>query len=178
MDQIQLIENLGPAFVEFWDYWSSLPKTDHIPQFADYVDNVPPHLQPKVSMMDTMSPTHMRVRHMGTEVVQVTGEFTGSDGQELYNKAIIEKAAKTVWTAAAFPCGYIIPRVLSTKNGLQVDMTGLVLPLATKTAGCKTVVAYNHISEKTKSVKIDKGLKTVQGYGDVTWVDIGAGVPS
>lgn len=177
MDQRDLIAALGKDFLQFWDYWYSLPKIDCVPSIAEYLDTAPAHIQPNVSMMDTLSATEMRVRLMGTEVVQVTGEFTGSDGAELYDESILEQAANTVWKAATFPCGYIVSRVLNTKSGLQIDMNGLVLPLSTKTLGCKTVVAFNGMSKSTKATVLDKGFQTVHAFGAVTWIDIGAGVP-
>ena len=60
-----------------------------------------------------------------------------------------------------------------------MDMHGLVLPILTDTPDYLCLVAYNDILSFNRNIKrADRpGFKTVIGFSDVTWLDIGAGVP-
>jgi hypothetical protein len=177
--QTDHIAAFGSEFAAFWAHWTALPRTGGLPHIRDYLDSAVPRLQPNVSMMDCLSATAMRVRHMGTAVAEVTGELTGKSSEALYAQNIRAIATQTAWTAASHPCGYTVKRTLTTQKGLAMDMHGLVLPILTDTPDYLCLVAYNDILSFNRNIKRADlpGFKTVIGFSDVTWLDIGAGVP-
>ncbi len=178
MDQLRHIEAMGLDFVSFWEFWNGLPKQDLIPHLRDYLDQVPPHLQPNVVIMDVYSDKDMQVRLTGTAVVEFAGEMTGSHAESLYSGETRRVALAMVWKAVNHPCGYGVTRVLRNNLGRLVDSGSLVLPLETESSDCKTVVGYNELPEKITGIASKKQIEAVQEVKSRQWIDIGAGIPS
>lgn len=178
MAQPDSINQMSPNFLEFWDYWNSLSKSGFVPALSNFLDQAPPHLQPNVSMMDTLAADQMRVRHMGTAVTEVLGEQTGANAEDLYSEQVHDKAALVAWAATNHPCGYTVKRGLVTTTSRPIQVSSIVLPVGTKSETLKTLIAYNHITPGELSVAREQGLKAVIEFGDAIWLDIGAGTPA
>lgn len=171
------IAELGRACEAFWQYWNNLSKVNQVPHIKDYFDHAPPALQPYVVMMDLQSAEEMSVRLMGTAIAEALGELTGSSADILYSGQTREIAIGKAWRAVHHPCGYIAKRKLRSKNNRLFNTTGLVLPIHTDTAGCKTIVSYNDLPNSDAGFASDDQIETVQDFSDHQWLDIGAGTP-
>jgi hypothetical protein len=175
--QIDLLEGSPPEMVDFFAYWSSLPKKDLIPNLSDYLDNAPAKLQPNVAIVDLYSPQEMWLRLLGTALTDVVGERTGTNANVLYNGDVRQNALSVGWMAVGHPCGYIVNRVLRTKFGHLLDVPGLALPIRTAKVGAKSLVSYNVLPSSNSGLAKDDQVETVQQFGKPAWLNIGAGVP-
>lgn len=179
MDHAAHIGRLGPAFLEFWKYWDSLKKTNHVPQLSDYLDRAPTTLQPNVVAMDLHAEDGLRVRLLGTAIADVIGEMTGSAARTLYNNQTRSTAIHMARTAMDHPCGYVAKRMLMSKQRHLFETFGLVLPVHTQTSDSDlgTVISYTELPSKTSGLAQDDQIEAVQDLADRQWIDIGAGVP-
>lgn len=175
-DQSSYIDDCGPGFLRFWNGWCDLPKQDYIPNLKDYLDNVDPRLQPGVVIMDFVPPTHMEVRLAGTGIVRVFGEITRATEEDIYQPSIKEQAYKQGVKAASHPCGFTIKRTFKDAIGRRANAFALILPLRT-TPDRETVVSYNGFPEFEGEPFDDELIQAIIGFSDLTWIDIGAGVP-
>jgi len=177
MSQRDFIASLGHSFLNFWDYWSSLPRVGLVPLLRDYLDNVDPALQPNVIIMDLMSPSDINIRLAGTAVVASVGEITNSNADEIYERAVKSRALEQAWAAANHPCGYTVLRTYRTLSGLRDTGRAFLLPVET-TSDRKSVVIYNGIPDFDEATFEEKLIQTVIDYYDLDWIDIGAGTPT
>lgn len=177
MDQREFIEGLGHQYLDFWNFWSSLPRRAFVPQLRDYLDSVEPELQPNVVIMDLMSPTDINIRLAGTAVVDTVGEITNSDADQLYVQAVKTRALQQAWAAANHPCGYTVLRTYKTISGMRDIGRALLLPIET-TSDRKSVVIYNGIPTFGNAKLKGDSVQTVIDYQELEWIDIGAGTPS
>lgn len=173
----EVVTALGPDFVAFWHYWSGLPKKNSVPHLSDYLDHVPPDLQPNVVLTDISSATDMSIRLAGTALVEMVGEMTGSHAERIYQGEARQKAIEAAWRAVNHPCGYTVLRRVRSKSGRLFVSNGVVLPLRTNTVGSKTLAGYNQLPEAESAIAQEGQIQTVLEFGDTTWLDIGAGVP-
>lgn len=175
-DQREHIDSCGPGFLRFWSGWLALPKKGHVPLIKSYLDNVDPRLQPGVVIMDFVPPAQMEVRLAGTGIVDVFGEITRATQDDIYQSSIKEQAYTQGVKAASHPCGYTIKRTFKDAIGRQASAFALILPLET-TSDRKTVVSYNGFPTFGDDAFDDEVIQAIIGFSELTWLDIGAGVP-
>lgn len=188
-DQMDRISAYGENFLAMWTYWHSLPKQNLMPHLSDYLDNVPPDLQPKVVLLDLQDPTggnavplDITVRLAGTMVTAFTGEITGTNAERLYQGKARAMAIRAAWMAASQPCGYLVSREVRSRFGLVFQSRALILPLRTSTTGSKTVLSFNErppikVNDAPRAAKSDQ-VEAVLDYPMPHWLDIGARVPA
>lgn len=170
-------ERFDPIIQGFWDYWDNLPKDGLVPHLGNYLDNVPPNIQPYVVIMDLSAPDQMRVRLTGTAMVDFAGEMTGTEAEILYRDETRRKAMALAWTATHHPCGYLADRILRSKNGHLINSPGLVLPIRPGTPNTWSVIGFQVMPDRSEGVAEDDQIEAVQSVSKQTWVDLGAGVP-
>lgn len=179
MDQVSLdLNRFGPRLSEFWGYWNGLPKEGLVPHLSDYLDNVPPTVQPYVVIMDLSSKDQMRVRLTGTAMVEFAGEMTGTKAEILYRDETRRQAMALAWTATHHPCGYLADRILRSKNGQLINSPGLVVPIRPGTPDTWSVIGFQVMPDSSDGVAEEDQIEAVQSVSKQTWVDLGAGVPS
>ncbi|NKB45656.1 MAG: PAS domain-containing protein [Alphaproteobacteria bacterium] len=178
VDPTPIVASMGPNFSAFWTYWNTLPKYDLVPHLSEYLDSVPPDLQPKVVLLDVSSPTDVTVRLTGTVVAEFVGELTGTKVEDVYQGKAREMAIKCAWISATHPCGYVVTRTVSSKGGLMFNSQALILPLKTDTPGSKTVVSFNERPPLDDKKDTHDHVEAVIKYPRPTWLDIGAGTPT
>lgn len=167
MDQKEHIASLGPDFLEFFENWMSLPKTNYVPDIKSYLENAVPKLQPDVVIMEQHSPSETTIRFAGAN----------TNVDQVYVPSVKSHALELVWAASNHPCGYFVERVFETEAGLQGVGITLLLPIHT-TSDAKSIVLYNGThtfgDEKLDDVS---GQTTIVDYRNIEWIDIGAGIP-
>lgn len=176
-DQRAHIDRCGPGFLRFWDNWSALPKTGHLPQLKDYLDNADPRLQPAVVIMDYFPAGHMEVRLAGTGIVDVMGEITRATEKDIYQPSIQEQAFKQGWKALNHPCGFTLKRTFRDAAGRQASAYALVLPVEAA-SDRKTVITYNGFPKFGAETFNDEIIQAIIEFSDLTWINIGAGIPA
>ncbi|NKB45657.1 MAG: hypothetical protein GKS03_15405 [Alphaproteobacteria bacterium] len=177
LSNAEKIKKHDHACAAFWAFWNALPKTDHVPHLSDYLDNVPPDLQPNVVIMDLRSVDDMSIRLMGTTITEAVGEMTGLSANPLYSGQSRLAAIGQAWQATQHPCGYVAKRTLRSKRGQLIISGGVVLPVRTDTPGSKSVVSYNEIPPASAGLASDDQIEIVQEFSENEWLDIGAGIP-
>lgn len=177
MNQEEFSAQFGPKLGAFWAYWNGLPKVDLVPNLRDYLDNVPPTLQPYVVIMDLTSPDEMKVRLTGTAMVDFAGEMTGTEAEVLYRDKTRRIAMALAWTATTHPCSYVANRILRSRHGHLIKSPGLVVPVRPGTAGTNCVIGFQDMPRRTEGLAEDDQIEAVQSVSKQTWIDIGAGTP-
>jgi hypothetical protein len=175
-----LPQETPPDIVAFYTYWLSLPRAESsvMPRLSDYFDHAPPKLQPFVAISDVISPANIKVRLMGTGLVNMVGrDPTGSDLSLLYSESLRSLMYKVAWQAATRPVGYIAVRNVRTRAGQIVQNPTICLPLANPPSSTIALITYAKISGVVIDIADDDQLQMVQDVRVTHWIDLGAGVP-
>ncbi|MCB2106101.1 MAG: PAS domain-containing protein [Rhodobacteraceae bacterium] len=168
-----------PLVNAFWAYWVSLPKQGAVPHLSDYLDRVPPNLQPTVAIVDVYSPVDMRVRLFGTALVDLIAvELTGREALSIYAPESHAAAGSMAWEAVNRPCGYLCKRHFRSHAGMMVTAPGIALPVESNRFECRTVINFTNLSQAVMSLGAEPKLQVVHDIEHVGWIDIGAGTPN
>lgn len=76
MDPASFLETFDRRVAAFWTYWASLPRAGAAPHLRDYLDRVPPDLQPSVLISDFYAADRNELRLIGTVMAEVMGVDT------------------------------------------------------------------------------------------------------
>lgn len=160
----------------FYDYWASLPKTNHLPRLGDFFDHVPPAFAPYVAIVDVMGPAETRIRLFGTRLVErVEFDPTGLPVSALYAAHLRDELHDLLWTAVRRPVGYLSRRKIVVRGGYVNEHPSLGLPVEIPTSGVRGVIAFSR--SIIESAKIDRDKSPlVQEMKLDRWIDVGAGV--
>ena len=167
-----------PEVAELYAYWASLPKLGLMPLLSDYLNHAPPRQQPFIAMVDIYSPTKMKVRLMGTGLVELSGrDATGADLRVLYAEGLEARVGSLGWSVVSRPVGYLGIRTVRTTSGRVVEGSTISLPLANPTSTINVGLTYFHVSDvESRRFESDKA-EFVQDFMVKHWIDLGAGVP-
>jgi hypothetical protein len=175
----QVLSSFDPDLTTFWAYWNSLPKVDFVPHLRDYLDSVPPELQPSVAIIDVYSLERMVLRMAGTQIVDAIGhEPTEKDTPSVYNHDPAKAAIKIAWAAVTQPCGYAAKREIRSQAGRVSVVHGIALPMRTERADCKTLVNFSSIARSVAELEYQDHVASLADMQPMQWVDIGNGVPT
>jgi len=173
-----ILDEFDPEIARFWDYWNGLPKTGLVPRLSDYLDGVPPQLQPSVALIDVFGPDEFKLRLAGTAIVDaIGGEPTEADTPSVYNAELRKAAAALAWEAVNKPCGYAAKRTIRSRAGRMSLVHGIALPLITERVNAKTLVNFSSLARSVAELDAKDQMESMQGLRPVRWIDIGAGVP-
>jgi len=118
----------------------------------------------------------MEVRLAGTGIVRVFGEITKATEEDIYQPSIKEQAYKQGVKAATHPCGFTVKRTFKDAIGRKASAYALILPART-TPDRATVVSYNGFPQFSDDPLDDEAIQAIIGFSNLTWIDIGVGVP-
>jgi len=173
-----LPKDTAPDIVDFFSYWSSLPRTGLVPNLSDYFDHAPPKLQPYVGISDIHSPTKMTLRLMGTGLVELGGhDPTGAALELLYSEKIRASMGKAVWGVVTMPTAYLCVRSIRRHSGRILEGASICLPLLNHSATANIVITYANFSINDMKFADQDQLELVQDWRVTHWIDLGAGVP-
>jgi hypothetical protein len=159
---------------EFMSHWTSIPRVGLVPHLSDYLDRPNVNLQPWTIIAD-MAADKMPIRLFGTGIAEVMGrDFTGLD----YLLAIEEKSRRHVLErdrqCTTQPCGLSLELTATTANGRSFDYNVMALPV--RRAG--NALSLIHITSMEHARDWRELPAAVMTCEKVTWIDIGAGVPT
>jgi len=173
-----LPKGTAPDIVDFFDYWSSLPRSGLVPTLGDYFDHAPARLQPYVGISDVHSPTKMNLRLLGTALVELGGrDPTGAHLELLYSEKVRAIMGEAVWDVVTLPTAYLCIRSLRRHSGRILDCPSICLPLCNHSANANTVITYANFSMDDMKFAEHDQLELVQDWRVTHWIDLGAGVP-
>jgi hypothetical protein len=166
------------GIVEFFSYWSSLPKHGLSPLLSDYLDRAPPRLQPYVSMVDIPHDAPPRLRYLGTALTTLSGrDRTGKPLQLLYTKSLWPLVTRLTREVVSRPVGYICTRSIRTASGRLAHTPAICLPMTNPKSAVPVLVTYAQLESAALSMGYGDALESVQGVTVLHWIDLGAGVP-
>ncbi len=175
----QVLKSFDPDLTTFWSYWNSLPKVDFTPHLRDYLDHVPPELQPSVAIIDVYSAERIVLRMAGTQIVDAIGhEPTTQDMPSVYNQGLQKTAAIIAWAAVSQPCGYVARREIRSQAGRASIVHGIALPIRTARAECKTLVNFSSLARSVAELEFQDRVASMENMQPMQWIDIGNGVPT
>ncbi len=173
-----VLRDLPSEFAEFFACWKACLKTGLVPTLADYLDAPPFHLQPKVSISDLHAPDDLRVRLIGTGIVDLAGRDRTGQSIEVSRDKSLGDAVKYGWAAWGHPAGFVYRITVQTEGGLNVEMTSLSLPLVPATGVPRCMVTYRSAPYKDLKPAPQRNDNRLLNFYFVGWVDIGSGVPA
>jgi hypothetical protein len=163
------------AAQKFFDHWKRLITTGSMPSLHDFLGVPNPELQPNIIILDVLSESDVRIRLMGTGIVQLIGrELTKTNSLDVYADHLRPVVGRACMTMVAQPCGQFTQRLINTAGGLLMPACSIALPLANKTGtGC--IAAF---TQTTDPVLAGDSMIVIHDIVSTVWIDIGAGVPS
>ncbi|MBL8630548.1 MAG: hypothetical protein JNM81_13005, partial [Rhodospirillaceae bacterium] len=148
------------------------------PHLRDYLDHVPPDLQPSVAIIDVYSPDRIALRMAGTQIVDAIGhEPTVKDTPSVYNQELQKSAVLIAWAAVTQPCGYAAKREIRSRAGRVALVHGIALPIRTERPDCKTLVNFSSLARSVAEMKFQDRVASLNPMTPMQWIDIGNGVP-
>lgn len=159
----------------FFEHWASLRDAgQHVPSNSVFLDNAHPDFAPHLHIAD-LHDGYMVFRLIGTKVVErwgrdKTGEIVGDGQPPDMQQALYENGVLTVST----PCGFRMEMAFAASNGSEISIEALVLPLETEPGAPGRMVS---LSEMVETPKYGDQSERYLSVSNVSWVDIGAGVP-
>ncbi len=183
MDPTSFLPRFDERLFGFWEYWSSLPRQGSAPHLRDYLDHVPPNLQPSVIIVDYYSHDKSDLRLIGTLMSELMGDDhdeadDGDKATQVYSGALRHAAQRMSWTAANHPCAYAAKHPIRSRGGRTAIVAGVAAPLVTDRPGCKTLVTYTNLAPLIDSLATDDHVRSVESLTPPIWLDIGYGVPA
>ena len=165
-----------PASIQsFVSHWLSLKKDGLVPSIQEFLDHPHPETQPFVVLLDVIAVDEIRIRLMGTGLVQLTGrELTKTNALDMYAPSLRKKVGQACLTMVSTPCGQMTERLVNTASGLIVPASTVALPVLCKSGqGC--LAAYTSTRE---SIATGDSMSVAREILSTEWIDIGAGLPS
>lgn len=175
---LEALKPEGGAFVEFANYWCSLPSDGLIPHRRDFRPEALVRIVPNVVIHQLVSPDEVRLRLVGTEVVkdhrrEITGknylEFVAADRRALVSSALHLICAR--------PCGVVTGLDATTQNGRTLVRRTFGLPMRND-AGLVNLIYFCSLPSKERDPFEDQSDPIARiSVSDRRFLDIGAGVP-
>ncbi|MDX2144060.1 MAG: hypothetical protein SFV19_11940 [Rhodospirillaceae bacterium] len=160
---------------KFVAHWKSLPKDGLLPNLSAFLNAPDPELQPFVIILDVLSEHDVRIRLIGTGLVQLVGrELTKTNSLDLYAAHLKKRVGAGCVTMVTQPCGQVTERLISTAGGIIHTATSVALPIAVKGNHLGSLVAYSNSREP---VATGDAMITVHEILATEWIDVGAGIP-
>jgi hypothetical protein len=162
------------ASQKFFDHWKRLISSGVMPSLHDFLGVPNPELQPNVIILDVLSESDVRIRLMGTAIVQLIGrELTKTNSLDVYADHLRPVVGRACMTMVAQPCGQFTRRMVNTAGGLLMPASSVALPLANK-SGTGCIAAFTHTNDP---VTAGDSMIVIHDIVSSHWIDIGAGVP-
>jgi len=169
-------ERLTADVQRFFEHWKALPRTGKLPHVRDYLDRVQATLQPNVLLLDVKGEADIRVRLIGTRLVDLTGhELTKTNALEIYAPELRAEVGRSCVTMVKHPCGQLSKRTVKTSGGMLLAASSIALPLLVDGALLGCLAAFTEMHDP---VATDETMTVIQRISHRAWIDIGFGVPT
>ena len=89
-----------PKLLTFFDHWRRLGNGHQLPTLRSYLDDPPFDFQPFVTITDMYSADSIRIRLMGTGLVNAVGERTGGGFNDSFTERAASVAGQLSWAAS------------------------------------------------------------------------------
>lgn len=169
---------LSPQGSEFLDYWLSLRDGRLLPDRAEFDPIEVKHLLPFIVIHELIDPETIRLRLVGTAVVNQYGqESTGRNYLDFVEPERRAKASEAIFLVREHPAGMSVTLRSSTQSGGTALRQTVALPLGDPKDGRKFVYFCSTRHEASERSLTEPAKLAVQSVADRHFFDIGAGVP-
>lgn len=169
---------LSPLGRDLLAYWLELRKDALMPDRSEFNPMEIKPLLPNIVIHELISPERIRLRLVGTAVVQQYGrESTGMNYLDFVEPARRERASKAIFLVREHPAAMTVSLRASAETGLETLRRTIALPVADRKDG-RQLVYYCSTLEKTDDpLTTEPDKMAVQSVTHRRFFDIGAGVP-
>lgn len=164
--------------VAFARYWLSLPTTDLIPCRKDFEPERIPGLLANLVIHELVSPKHLKVRLVGTAVVDDYGkEITGRNYLDFVDETRRAKASRAIFLVCEQPAGMLVHLRSLAANGTVLTRESVAFPMRDDTGDARLVYFCSNPSVERKTFfDVRDELKVINVLSR-HYIDIGAGLP-
>jgi hypothetical protein len=170
------VELPRPDSIEiFRSYWQSRIVSGLVPTLPDFLDQFEPTVAPWTMITD-IEPNTMPIRFFGTGMVSLIGtDMSGQDYDAVLPAQARGERFARAHSAVTHPCGLHTAIQVATKGGLTYELHAIALPLLRRAGG--RCLAKFTCPVRSDHLTHAEGSR-VLSLERVSWLDIGAGVPS
>lgn len=172
------IWDAGERSVEFARYWLSLPCRDLIPSRADFDPGRVAGLLPNLVIHDLISPEQIRLRLVGTAVVDDYGqEITGRNYLDFVEEPRRPIASRAIFLVCEQPAGMLVKLRSITESGKMLTRESIAFPMRDDDGRARLVYFCSSPAVERETYFDERDALTVMKVLDRRFIDIGAGVP-
>ncbi|WP_420404847.1 PAS domain-containing protein [Nisaea sp.] len=170
---------LSPQGNEFLDYWLSLRSDRMMPDRAEFDPVGIKHLLPYIVIHELIDPQTIRLRLVGTGVVNQYGqESTGRNYLDFVEPERRAKASEAIFLVREHPAGMSVTLKSLTRNGRSTLRRTIALPVDDPKERRKFVYFCSTRQETSERPPTEMAALAVQSVADRHYFDIGAGTPA
>lgn len=163
---------------DFLDYWLSVREGHLMPDRAQFDPVGIRHLLPYIVIHELIDPDLIRLRLVGTAVVQQYGqESTGRNYLDFVDPGRRAKASAAIFLVRDHPAGMTVTLQSATENGGNMLRQTIALPVADGKENRKFVYFCSTRHENSERPLTDPARLAVQSVSGRRYFDIGAGIP-
>jgi len=159
-----------------FDAWRGLSPDAGVPSLRDFLTSPDPILQPHMTILDVVDAATLRVRLIGTRLVELAGaDLTGSNLFDFVRDPAMAKQLRHASDVVVNqPCGLWSMKRAITMSGHQISIEMLSLPFRPFAGGAPIIAAAVDVTERLHLRDTVFGLVAYLG---AEWIDLGHGVP-
>jgi hypothetical protein len=169
-------EKLGEAGFALWTYWSSIRNGDVVPNRRDFDPMAIAKHLPLVSLVERETATVWRIRLVGTQIVNRSGELTGRNYLDLVALQQRQEQARRLAQLVEQPCGSVGVRTNVHSGGWTYLVRSVSLPLRAPDGEIRLLIGTNEEVNRDSRALV-AGLGELR-IGERDLIDIGAGMPA
>ncbi len=167
------------AHKSFAEFWLDLRDGELIPPRSKLDPSAIKKLLPHIMLFELSSPTELRVRLVGTAIVDRCREDASRQTlaipEDAEDQTIFQRNIVTVLSQ---PCGYRLITNEKYANGRSAYVEDVGFPLADRSGEFKFIVTLSRAYTKSYSHLFDMNNVIEQDYIEHQFIDIGAGLPN
>ena len=179
VDQVMTaMESASPLSTAFARYWLSLPTTDLIPCRRDFAPEQIPGLLANLVIHELISPDHVRIRLVGTAVVDDYGqEITGRNYLDFVQPDRREKASRAIFHVCEQPAGMLVHLRSVSENGTLLTRESVAFPMRDDGGNARLVYFCSNPAVERATYFDERNSLKVMSVLARRYIDIGAGLP-
>lgn len=176
LDGVDITEDRSRDFAE---YWASLPKVGGIPRRDAFRPEDVPRLLPNVVIHELVSPELLRIRLIGSSVVEDYGqEITGRNYLDFVEESRRPKASAAIFAICRQPAGMLVQLRSLTRTGQVLTRESIAFPMRGDDDVANLVYfCSSPARERERDYVAEADELQVMNVMRRAYIDIGAGLP-
>lgn len=172
------LENATELSVAFARHWLSLPTHNLIPSRDDFMPESIPGLLPNLIIHELISPEHIRLRLVGTAVVDDFGhELTNRNYLDFVEESRRPKASRSIFLICDQPAGMLVQMKSTAASGKTMIRESIAFPMRDHDGEARLVFYCSNPARERPAQFEERDALKVMRVLDRRYLDIGNGVP-